>query len=421
MGVYRPKYKGADGKTRSSPTYWIDVRCKLVPGGRIRRPVVSIEDVGKKAALKAATDAYCALKVKVAAVDFDPATLDETAPIEEAKQQGVDFGKAFKLYREHRIAQGKLERSYDLLKNYWVPLFADRTICSVTSDEIETALQTWTKAQAWTPATRNNVLMQVSGLLSYAYGRRWIESHPTERGRVPLLAVDNARKRWLRRHEIEALKAAAPKVAEQDDVSTSTKAWLRTGFPALVSFACSTGMRLLEVCDLRLGSYEEDDQGNAYVVTGKTKNGTRLAWPLEGETLKIVVAAREAGGKFPGKHLFGGPRGGSAESSIKRWLPAVCKVAKIPYGRKHEDGITFHTFRHSMASLALNAGVPEIVVQQMGNWKTASMTRRYAHLSDETMRAAAGKLASIVGGGQSVVKVNENTLAERPAATAVSR
>lgn len=89
-----------------------------------------------------------------------------------------------------------------------------------------------------------------------------------------------------------------------------------------------------------------------------------------------------------------GPRGGRAFSSIKRWLPKVCAVAKIEYGRKLADGTTFHTFRHTMASLALNAGVPEIVVQQMGNWKTAS----------------------IVGGGQSVVKVT----AETPAALSVA-
>lgn len=415
MGVYRPKYKTADGKIIESPTYWIDVRCKSVPGGRIRRPVASIEAVGKKDARKAAEDAYVTLKAAIAAGTFDPATLDPEPKADEPAPQGMDFGKAVDLYLEHRIAQGKLERSYDLLKRYWVPLFADRTIASVTSDEIETALQTWTKANEWTPATRNNVLMQLSGLFSYAYGRRWIESHPTERGRVPMLAVDNARKRWLRRHEIEALTLAAPKVAEQDDVSTPTKAWLRDQFPALIAFACSTGMRLSEVCDLRLGSYQEDDQGNAYVVTDKTKNGTRLAWPLEGAALATVKAAREAGGKFPGKHLFGGPRGGSAASSIKRWLPKVCEVAKIPYGRKHEDGITFHTFRHSMASLALNSGMPEIVVQKMGNWKTASMTRRYAHLSDETMRAAAAKLAAIVS-GQSVVKV----ASEAPSAAAAS-
>ena len=90
------------------------------------------------------------------------------------------------------------------------------------------------------------------------------------------------------------------------------------------------------------------------------------------------------------------------------------------YGRKHADGITFHTFRHSMASLALNAGVPEIVVQQMGNWKTASMTRRYAHLADETMRDAAATLASIVSGGQRVAKGNGKKRSHHRAAIAAS-
>ena len=51
-----------------------------------------------------------------------------------------------------------------------------------------------------------------------------------------------------------------------------------------------------------------------------------------------------------------------------------------------------------MASLSLNAGIPEHVVQQMGNWKTATMTRRYAHLAAEGLRAAAGTLATLVRG-----------------------
>jgi integrase len=126
---------------------------------------------------------------------------------------------------------------------------------------------------------------------------------------------------------------------------------------------------------------------------------------MEGATLTLVDAALERAGKFPTAYLFAGPRGGNAETSLKRYLPAVCKLAKIPYGRKLADGVTFHTFRHSMASLALNAGVPEVVVQRMGNWKDRRMLARYAHLSDTTMREAAGKLAALVtpNAGQRVV------------------
>ena len=49
-----------------------------------------------------------------------------------------------------------------------------------------------------------------------------------------------------------------------------------------------------------------------------------------------------------------------------------------------------------MASLALNNGIPESTVQRMGNWKTRTMVKRYAHLADETLRDAAGHLAAVV-------------------------
>lgn len=58
-----------------------------------------------------------------------------------------------------------------------------------------------------------------------------------------------------------------------------------------------------------------------------------------------------------------------------------------------------------MASLALNAGIPEPVVQQMGNWKTRTMVARYAHLADQTMCDGAGKLAELVGRSHTTVTV----------------
>lgn len=216
--------------------------------------------------------------------------------------------------------------------------------------------------------------------------------------------------------EIEALVQGAGKVAVEKDETghrkvfyEATRIWLSETFPSLVRFACSTWMRLSELCDLRAGSYQEDAIGKAFLVTAITKNGTRLAWPLEGEAL-LLVKARRGEGRFPARRLFPGPDGQNAGMSIRRWLPAVCKAAKIPYGRKDPLGITFHSFRHSMASLAINGGVPAEVVLRMGNWRTRSMLDRYAHLADETMREAAGKLASIVaGGGGHTVVTSEQT------------
>ena len=61
-----------------------------------------------------------------------------------------------------------------------------------------------------------------------------------------------------------------------------------------------------------------------------------------------------------------------------------------------EDGLTFHSFRHAMASLALNAGVPMDVVQKMGGWKTASQVRVYARRADESIRDGEDKLAAVL-------------------------
>ena len=51
-----------------------------------------------------------------------------------------------------------------------------------------------------------------------------------------------------------------------------------------------------------------------------------------------------------------------------------------------------------MASNALNAGIPEHIVQKMGNWKDRRMLARYAHLADENLRQAESKLTSILEG-----------------------
>ena len=48
--------------------------------------------------------------------------------------------------------------------------------------------------------------------------------------------------------------------------------------------------------------------------------------------------------------------------------------------RSDGNGITFHTLRHAMTSTALNAGIPESLVQELGNWKSARMMRRSGHL-----------------------------------------
>ncbi len=58
---------------------------------------------------------------------------------------------------------------------------------------------------------------------------------------------------------------------------------------------------------------------------------------------------------------------------------------------------TFHDLRHHGATMALNAGFTAPIVMALGGWKTERMMRRYAAVTDQTLRAA----AEAVGGNES--------------------
>jgi integrase len=47
----------------------------------------------------------------------------------------------------------------------------------------------------------------------------------------------------------------------------------------------------------------------------------------------------------------------------------------------------FHDLRHHGATAALNVGFPAPIVMALGGWKTERMMRRYAAVTDRTLRA----------------------------------
>ncbi len=53
----------------------------------------------------------------------------------------------------------------------------------------------------------------------------------------------------------------------------------------------------------------------------------------------------------------------------------------------------FHDLRHHGATMALNKGFTAPIVMALGGWKTERMMRRYAAVTDTTLRAAAEAVA----------------------------
>ena len=332
---------------------------------------------------------------KEAAARIESATLDGRFDPTRKPTEAPVFEDACEAYMERNRAHGRKPDSYRALWGYtdskgdrssegaWLQAFRGRPLDSISPDEIDALLRRWQRESNWSNSTRNNRLLQLSGLFRYAYRtRRWVEQNPCER--VERLPVDNGRERWLRRAELDRLCRKAEAMGY---------GWL----PPIIRTAAATGMRRGEVCGLRVADMERDDEGRAYLTVRKTKNGEALVWPLEGATLKLVEQQRRKAWR-PEALLFPGPGGGSAYTAIGRYLRPVAEAAKLEWGCTR-DGFTFHSLRHTMASQALNRGASTKQVQGAGNWKTSAMVDRYAKLSGESLRETAALLADLAEAG----------------------
>jgi integrase len=120
---------------------------------------------------------------------------------------------------------------------------------------------------------------------------------------------------------------------------------------------------------LRLGELWRVQPADGVLVLEDTKNGDRRAVPLHP---KIAHLAR---------HL---PLTGPKITVQRSWERARDAVGL--------QGSTFHDLRHWAASEMINAGVGLYTVGAVLGHRDAKSTKRYAHLSDATTRAAVNQI-----------------------------
>jgi len=374
MGLYRKKDRG-----KLSKFWW----CSFTVNGRQIRLSTEVELAeGKKVAKDKARELEDEWKKRYPSET--PTSVAPATPVPRIPK-APRFELCVESYLEAKLAEGKKIASYDAFQDpkgepaLWAKEFAGRPLFTITEEEIETTLRRWALERSWKPATRNNRLNQLSGFLSYAVGRGWIDRHPTEKGRIPKLKEDNEREGWL---SLEGLAAVCKKAIEKGH-----------GYLVpIVVFEAKAGMRLGEVTELRCRDFVELDGGRSYLMVRETKNGRPIRFPLAGET-RAFVRRRVVAAK-PEDYLFPGPNGGCARSSIRRHLQEAVVGAGFEWGRTR-TGITFHSLRRTMASLARNDGMSVEQIQKLGNWKDRRMVERYAMFADETLELAAARLDGV--------------------------
>lgn len=193
------------------------------------------------------------------------------------------------------------------------------------------------------------------------------------------LPEDETRGRWLR--------------PEEELLVLET---MLSPFREIAKLAALTLMRLSEIRTLRRQDVHLE-QG--VVMLPKAKAGAR---PVirSGEAQKILRgqfeavdqahadAMREAAEsgtvvRSTSEYVFPGPDGAPYERS---YVGRVFRRAARAAGLRD---FHFHDLRHHGATMALNKGFTAPIVMALGGWKTERMMRRYAAVTDQTLRAAA--------------------------------
>ena len=115
------------------------------------------------------------------------------------------------------------------------------------------------------------------------------------------------------------------------------------------------------------------------------KTGEPEKLPVSSEVLDLLRKHPRSSSRF----VFHGPTGGRLGIRIKKdgsgnWPREIAKAAKLP-----EDFRPFYGLRHTFASTLAEEGTNLYTIQKLLMQKSPQMTKRYAHLRDESLRKAA--------------------------------
>ena len=207
----------------------------------------------------------------------------------------------------------------------------------------------------------------LSAALQAAREWRWIAGNPARELKLP--PEPRGRLRYLSPEELARFLEA---------VRRSRNPMLA---PAVL-LSLSTGMRKGELLAL---TWDCIDLERGHVVLYNTKNGTNRGVPL---TRQAVDVLREYGKvrRLDTPLVF--PRAsGKGGAFMRRAFLSALKAAVVADFR-------WHDLRHTCASYLAMAGVPLLSIAEILGHRTLQMTKRYAHLSADTVRADLEKMSA---------------------------
>jgi integrase len=149
------------------------------------------------------------------------------------------------------------------------------------------------------------------------------------------------------------------------------------------------GLRAGEIFGLR---WKNLDQGNGllWVMDPKSGKSRAVYMPDQVKTLFSEMTTGE-----PEDLIFPGPEGKVLREIPMPFRTAVKKLDLNAGITDRRERFSFHSLRHSCASLLIQSGVDLYTVKEILGHGSIALTERYSHLADTALKEAAQKMPSL--------------------------
>lgn len=165
-----------------------------------------------------------------------------------------------------------------------------------------------------------------------------------------------------------------PKVIDKEKIRSAIEQITNIKHKAIITLAFSTGMRVSEVCNLKIADI---DSSRMIITIRQAKGRKDRIVPLSETTLSTL---RDYFRSYkPKEYLFNG-------QFDLRYSPRSCnQIVKKYLGASHH----FHELRHSNATALLEAGTDLRIIQKLLGHSSSKTTEIYTHVSTATIQNVA--------------------------------
>ncbi len=282
----------------------------------------------------------------------------------------IEFISQFRAIQVHSLRRSTLERIYSPAFDAFLSVCGNKALAAYTVKDVETFKCAMLENRS---ATYVNILFR------------------------SLRAAFNLAVKWQLANENPFGKCSTVKVAEKAPMYF-TKEQFRTFLSSVkepvlrdvFAFAVLTGMRQGEILNLRWNSIDFALRLIAIESSGRflTKTGKMRTIPLSNASLELL--SRRKLTASASTYVFHRRGFQLAQSYVQHKFKKYVRLLKL------DDGLRFHSLRHTFATWLVQQGVSIYEVQKLLGHSSISVTQIYSHLAASELHGAVNKIQVVL-------------------------